>query len=121
MTDTEKILQMLGEMQKTVTTLQADVNAVKAELTALRPHVESKEEVAARRERLRKLLEESLNKKPTPEDIAEGDELLRNYREAKRNNAIAAAENAGLKVIYPDDNEQSTEGVIIDARKRVAS
>ncbi len=107
MTNEEKILQMLSE-------LQADVNAIKEKLEISNVHTPNNE-------RLIQLLKSIVDTPQTPEDIAEGDELLRNYREAKRNNAIAAAENAGLKVIYPDDDEQNTEGVIIDARKRVAS
>lgn len=113
MTDAEKILQMLGK-------LQADINAIKAELTALRPHVESKAEAEARRERLRKLLEESLNEEPTPEDIAEGDELARRIKENRRLNAIAAAENAGLKVIYSEDDKDDNNA-IIDAGRRAVS
>lgn len=113
MTNEEKILAMLAEMQ-------TEIKNLKAEIVALRPHVESKAEAEARRKRLIKLFTDSLNEKPTPEDIAEGEELARRIKENRRLNAITAAENAGLKVIYSDDEENSTD-VIIDARKRVAS
>ena len=113
MTNEEKILAMLTEMK-------AEIKELKAEVTALRPHVESKEEVEARRRRLIKLLTDSLNEEPTPEDIAEGEELARRIKENRRLNAIAAAENAGLKVIYSDDEKNSADAVI-DAGRRVAS
>ncbi|MBR2518337.1 MAG: hypothetical protein IKE46_00905 [Selenomonadaceae bacterium] len=86
MTNEEKILQMLGE-------LQADVKAIKEKLQISNVHTPN-------RERFTQFLKSLLDTPQTPEDIAEGDELLRNYREAKRNNAIAAAEKAGLKVVY---------------------
>lgn len=110
MTNEEKILQMLGE-------LQAEIKNLKAEITELRPYVESKAELEARRKRLRKLLEESLNEVPTPEELAEVDELERNIKRNRRLNAIAAAENAGLKVIYSEDDSNA----IIDAGSRAAS
>lgn len=107
MTNEEKILQLLAEMQ-------TEIKNIKAEISALRPHVESKAEFEARRRRLTKLLQDSLNEVPTPEDIAEGEELARRIKENRRLNAIAAAENAGLKVIYSDD-EKNTRDVVIEA------
>ena len=95
MTNEKKILAMLTEMQ-------AEIKELKAEVTALRPHVESKEEVEARRRRLIKLLTDSLNEEPTPEDIAEGEELARNYYASKSR--------------YHENEEISD-----DARRRVAS
>lgn len=77
---------MLGE-------LQADVKAIKEKLQISNVHTPNNDSLI-------RLLKSILDKPQTPEDIAEGDELLRNYREAKRNNAIAAAEKAGLKVVY---------------------
>ncbi|MBQ7454332.1 MAG: hypothetical protein IJS69_04710 [Selenomonadaceae bacterium] len=111
MTNEEKILQLLAEMQ-------TEIKNIKAEISALRPHVESKAEFEARRRRLTKLLTE--NDPITPEELAEVDELERRIKENRRLNAIAAAENAGLKVIYSDD-DQSTDNTIIDAGRRVAS
>ena len=113
MTNEEKILGMLADIQK-------EIKNLKAEVAALRPHVESKAEAEARRKRLIKLLTDSLNEKPTPEDIAEGEELARRIKENRRLSAIAAAENAGLKVIYSDD-EKTAANAIIDAGRRAAS
>ena len=106
MTDAEKILQMLGK-------LQADINAIKEKLQISDVHTPN-------RDRLTQFLKSLLDTPQTPEDIAEGDELLRNYREAKRNNAIAAAEKAGLKVIYSEDDKDDSNA-IIDAGRRAVS
>lgn len=111
MTNEEKILAMLAEMQ-------AEIKGLKAEIAALRPHVESKEEVEARRKRLIKLLTEP--DPITPEELAEVDELERRIKENRRLNALAAAENAGLKVIYSED-EKTADNAIIDAGRRAAS
>ena len=111
MTNEEKILAMLTE-------LQAEVKSLKKELNALRPHVETKEEVEARRKSLFKLLTE--HDPITPEELAEVDELERRIKENRRLNAMAAAENAGLKVIYSDDEKNSADAVI-DGGRRIAS
>lgn len=113
MTNEEKILQLLADMQ-------TELKNLKSEVAALRPHIESKAEFEARRRRLHNLLVKSLEEEPTPEDIAEGDELARRIKENRRLNAIAAAENAGLKVIYSED-DQNTDNAIIDAGRRAAS
>ena len=113
MTNEEKILAMLAEMQ-------AEIKGLKAEVAALRPHVETKAEAEARRKRLHEFLVESLAEEPTPEDLAEVDELERRIKENRRLNAIAAAENAGLKVIYSED-EKTAANAIIDAGRRAAS
>ena len=111
MTNEEKILAMLAEMQ-------AEIKGLKAEVAALRPHVESKAEAEARHKRLIKLLTEQ--DPITPEELAEVDELERRLKENRRLNAIAAAENAGLKVIYSED-EKTADNAIIDAGRRAAS
>lgn len=111
MTNEEKILQLLADMQ-------TELKNLKSEVAALRPHIESKAEFEARRRRLRKLLTE--NDPITPEELAEVDELERRIKENRRLNAIAAAENAGLKVIYSED-DQNTDNTIIDAGRRAAS
>ena len=113
MTNEEKILAMLAEMQ-------AEIKSLKAEVIALRPHVEDNQEDQACRQRLIKLLQDSLNVEPTPEELAEVDELERQIKENRRLNAIVAAENAGLKVIYSEDEKNSAD-VVIDAGRRVAS
>ena len=77
MTNEQKILAMLIE-------LQAEVKSLKVEVNALCPHVETKEEVEARRKRLREFLLKSLEEEPSPEDIAEGEELARNYYASKQ-------------------------------------
>jgi len=111
MTNEEKILAMLAEMQ-------AEIKGLKAEISALRPHVETKQEAEARRKRLIKLLTEP--DPITPEELAEVDELERRIKENRRLNAIAAAENAGLKVIYSED-EKTAANAVIDAGRRAAS
>ena len=111
MTNEEKILAMLAEMQ-------AEIKSLKAEISALRPHVETKQEAEARRKRLIKLLTEP--DPITPEELAEVDELERRIKENRRLNAIAAAENAGLKVIYSED-EKTAANAVIDAGRRAAS
>ena len=55
-----------------------------------------------------------------PPSSAEVDELERRLKENRRLNAIAAAENAGLKVIYSED-EKTADNAIIDAGRRAAS
>lgn len=99
MTNEEKILALLAEMN-------AEIKSLKAEVNALRPHVESKEEVEARYRRLTKFLLDSLNEELTPEEIAEGEELARNYYASKSR--------------YRDDEKNSADA-IIDAGRRVAS
>lgn len=111
MTNEEKILQMLGE-------LQTEVKNIKAEIVSIRPYVETKSEVMARRKRLLKLLTDP--DPITPEELAEVDEFERRIKENRRLNAIAAAENAGLKVIYSEDDKDSSQ-TIIDAGRRAAS
>lgn len=111
MTNEEKILSMLSE-------LQSEVKNLKAEIKELRPYVESKHEAEARRKRLIKLLTEP--DPITPEELAEVDELERRIKENRRYSAIAAAESAGLKVIYSED-EKNLSDTVIDAGRRVAS
>lgn len=111
MTNEEKILAMLTEMQ-------AEIKGLKAEVAALRPHVETKTEAEARRKRLIKLLTEP--DPITPEELAEVDELERRIKENRLLNAIAASENVGLKVIYSED-EKTAANAVIDAGRRAAS
>lgn len=74
MTDEEKILALLAEMH-------TELKNIKAEIVALKPHVESPREAEERRERLIKLFTEKDTL--TPAELAEINELERTIKESR--------------------------------------